>query len=240
MPIIGWWWLPWRGRGRPGTGGPVEVAEVRKAACGESGVGSSCPALCLVQSASTWRMPAEWAISERGGRRRSRLRRPTDQLVVAPEAVLYSPIGEATGWNSTRTRRVGRPASGADRSSSDRPDRPLALTEYYRRLAALSARGLRAALGRRPGDERRLSWSPTSATPRTMPAVGPGGSDPERRRHEDRRRPARPDDRRVTLIRGRNLQRLRDHRHARQGNDQAPSRSPTSPAGRRRGGRSAS
>jgi len=89
-------------------------------------------ALSAVQSASTWRTPAEWSsLPEAAQALRTHV--PDDAWVVAPEALLYA--ADRRGCRLEFSRSAARRAAG-EWDGSDLPESPTALVEFYRTRGA--------------------------------------------------------------------------------------------------------
>jgi hypothetical protein len=92
-------------------------------------LGSFFLALCVVQSASTWRTPLEWSnLAEASAEIRNLV--PADAFLIAREAVLY--FADRRGLRLEFDPSASRRAAGEWGEGLDDPDDPLALVEFYR------------------------------------------------------------------------------------------------------------
>ena len=127
-------------------------------------LGSFFLAICLVQSASTWQTPAEWRGLVEAADLVASIT-PDDQLVVAPEAVLY--YANRRGYRLEFDPKAAKRAAG-EWGVEIEPDPPLALTELYARIDRQRAgksghrshpRGLLVAdVGSSLQEPRRWAW----------------------------------------------------------------------------------
>ncbi len=145
-------------------------------------LGSCFIGLCLVRSASTWKTPLEWG-SLLEAARELRTRTPIEQLVVAPEALLY--YADCRGYRLEFDPVAMRRAAGEWGGSPYGDDRPLALTDFYSKINGNSPSHVRAmSLG--------THVPPLGITERLVIAdVGPIADAPRRRawREAIRKRP---------------------------------------------------
>ncbi len=119
-------------------------------------MGSSFLALCLIQSASTWRTPVEWASLDEAAHELASLT-TEDQLVIAPEALLY--YAGRRGFRLEFDPAACRRAAGEWGGSLEPFEEvgPLGLTEFY--LCRLIRRNF-VQLSLSPGSSRvRVSGS---------------------------------------------------------------------------------
>ena len=117
-------------------------------------LGSFFLALCLVQSASTWRTPVEWASLEENAREvAARVSLHKASWLVAPEALLY--YADRRGSRLEFDPEAIRRAAGEWGRSLEGPNRPLALVDFYReRLTTW----FDALPGSAPFDKTRMSY----------------------------------------------------------------------------------
>jgi Dolichyl-phosphate-mannose-protein mannosyltransferase len=117
---------------------------------------SSFLALCLVQSASTWRTPVEWASLPEAARVLA-TSTTEDQLIIAPEAVLH--YSGRRGYRLEFDPAACRRAAGEWGYPFAKTDRTLGLTEFYWNLHSITEDFLLAAdVGLTAEDARRRAW----------------------------------------------------------------------------------
>jgi Dolichyl-phosphate-mannose-protein mannosyltransferase len=92
-------------------------------------LGSFFLAMCVVQSASTFKTPVEWeALNE--ATRELKKQTQVEQLVIASEAVLY--YADSKGYRLEFQPEAMRRAANEWGLNLSKSDKPLALTEFYR------------------------------------------------------------------------------------------------------------
>jgi len=146
----------WAGR-RAGRGGAMVL-------------GSFFLALCVAQSASTFRTPAEWRSLAEAAREVDAIV-PPDRPLIAPEALLYH--AERRGFRLEFDPAAVQRAAGEWGWTLAEADRPLALVEFYRRRGGALAPTFheRGPVGEPQGILRRLF----------VADVGPDSADPRRK-----------------------------------------------------------
>jgi 4-amino-4-deoxy-L-arabinose transferase-like glycosyltransferase len=92
------------------------------------GLGSFLLAMCVVQSASTFKTPVEWESLNEATRQLKNLTQ-VEQLVVAPEAVLY--YADVKGYRLEFQPDAMRRAANEWDLNLSGSEKPLALTEFY-------------------------------------------------------------------------------------------------------------
>jgi len=131
-------------------------------------LGSSFLALCVAQSASTFRTPVEWGSLAEAACQVDALV-PPDELLIAPEALLYQ--ADRRGFRLEFDPAAARRAAGEWGAALPDAASPPALVEFYR-----TAGGSRA-----PGVGRPEDHTPGHSRPRFVADAGPDSADPRRR-----------------------------------------------------------